>query len=290
MSALRKLAGRNLEDQNSAEVSNSSNSRRREFLYLLGSVLFPVAACAPGASGLQGNGASPPLRIGVSGNNAPLIYQAGRGQFQGVEATFARMLGEELGREVRFVSMRFDRLIPALQNGDIDIIMSGMTVTTQRRSLVDFTSPYMASGQTILVRNSRASQFEDPRLLFMSPFRVGVERGAIGEALASRLHPGTTVVPFATPERAANAMLADRVDVVLHDAPVLWHLAARNSRADYRMITRLLASENLAWAVRRGDASMLAQANAALSKWRANGSLHRTLAHYMPHYQVLQRM
>jgi ABC-type amino acid transport substrate-binding protein len=186
--------------------------------------------------------------------------------------------------------MRFDRLIPALQRGEIDIIMSGMTVAAQRRSLVDFATPYMASGQGLLVRNAKANLFQDPQLIFISPFRIGVEQGSIGQAVALRAHPDSTVVPFATPERAASALLADRVDMVLHDAPVLWHLTARNPSADYRVIPRLLSNETLAWAVRRGDSELLRQANSALAKWRKNGMLDRTLRSYMPNYQILQRL
>lgn len=264
--------------------------KKRDFLYLLTCAALPLPSCAPAISVPQDPNAPPALRVGVSGHNAPLIYEAGRGEFRGVEASFARMLGGELGREVRFVAMRFDRLIPALQRGDIDIIMSGMTVTSQRRSLVDFTNSYMVSGQGILVRNANANLFKDPRILFMSPFRIGVEQGAIGQTVASRLHPESTVVPFSTPERAARALLADRVDVVLHDAPVLWQVTARNPSADHRLILRLLANEELAWAVRRGDAGLRKQANSALAKWRSNGVLHRTLVSYMSHYQTLQRM
>jgi polar amino acid transport system substrate-binding protein len=264
--------------------------KTRQFLGLLACAALPLPSCAPGSSGSQDPNSPRPLRVGVSGDNAPMIFETGRGEFGGVEASFARMLGEETGRPVRFVPMRFDRLIPALERGQIDIIMSGMTVTAQRRALVDFTNPYMASGQGILVRNARANFFENPQLLFISPFRVGVEQGAIGEALARRLHPDTIVVPFATPARAASALLADRVDVVLHDAPVLWHLTARNPTADHRVIPRLLANETLAWAVRRGDSELLGQANAALAKWRANGTLDRTLRSQMPHYDVLQSL
>lgn len=200
------------------------------------------------------------------------------------------MLGQELGREVRFVSMRFDNLIPSLQRGEIDIIMSGMTVTEQRRSLVDFANPYMASGQGLLVRNAKAGLFQDPRLIFISPFRIGVQEGAIGQAVALRAHAGSTVVPFSSAERAANALLSDRVDMVLHDAPVLWHITARNSTADYLFIPRLLTNENLAWAVRRGDSQLLRQANAAIAKWQANGTLSRTLRRHMPNYRTLQSL
>lgn len=264
--------------------------KTRVFLCLLASAVLPLPSCAPGYSEARDPNAPPPLRVGVSGNNAPLIFESGRGEFGGVEAAFARMLGEELGRPVRFVPMRFDRLIPVLQRGEIDIIMSGMTVTDQRRSLVDFTDPHMASGQGLLVRNARASLFQDPQLLFISPFRIGVEQGAVGKAVALRLHPGSTVVPFATPDRAARALLEDRVDVVLHDAPVLWHITARNPTADYRLIPRLLVNESLAWAVRRGDSELLGQANSAIAKWRANGRLSRTLRSYMPNYQILKRL
>jgi ABC-type amino acid transport substrate-binding protein len=268
-----------------------SRMKTRDFLYLLACAALPLpSSCAPGSPAPQDPNAPPPLRVGVSGDNAPLIFEAGRREFFGVEADFARMLGEELGREVRFVPMRFDRLITALQTGDIDIIMSGMTVTAQRRSLVEFTTPYMVSGQALLVRNARASLFQDPRLLFISPFRIGVQQGAIGEAVALRAHVGSTVVPFPTPDRAASALLASRVDVVLHDAPVLWHITARNPTADFRVIPRLVTSENLAWAVRRGDSGLLRQANAAIAKWRNNGTLDRTLRKHMPHYQMLQRL
>lgn len=261
----------------------------RHFLCLLGCAALPLPSCAPGTSAAHDPNAPPPLRVGVSGNNAPLIFEARRGEFGGVEATFARMLGEELGRQVRFVPMPIERLIPALQRGEIDIIMSGMTVTAQRRSLVDFTTPYMASGQGLLVRNAKASLFQDPQVLFIRPFRIGVEQGAIGEAVALRVHAGSTVMPFTTPARAASALLSDRVDVVLHDAPVLWHLTAQNPSADYRLIPRLLSNETLAWAVRRGDSALLGQANSALAKWRANGTLHRTLSSHMPHYQILKQ-
>lgn len=264
--------------------------KTRGFLRLLAAAALPFPSCGPVSSASQDPNAPPPLRVGVSGNNAPLIFEAGRGDFGGVEGSFARMLGEELGREVRFVPMRFDRLIPALQRGEIDIIMSGMTVTAQRRSLVDFTTPYMASGQGLLVRNAKVNLFQDPRLLFISPFRIGVEQGAIAETLALRLHADSTVVPFPTPDRAARALLSDRIDVVLHDAPVLWHLTARNPTADYRVIPRLLSNETLAWAVRRGDSQLLGKANSAIAKWRANGMLDRSLRSYMPQYRILEEM
>lgn len=262
---------------------------RNILLALAGAVVW-LPGCTSSTSPSRDPNAPPPLRVGVSGHNAPLIYEAGRGNFRGVEADFARMLGQELGRPVQFVPMSFDRLIPAVQRGDVDILMSGLTVFAQRESLVNFANPYMVSGQALLVPTTSGSLFDDPNIIFISPFRIGVERGSVGNLLAQRAHPQTTVIPYSTPDRAAAALSSGRVDVVIHDAPVLWRIAADNPVAGYRLAPRLLTTESLAWAVRRGDTALLKQANTALAKWRANGTLDRTLRRYMPRYDIMKRL
>ncbi|MGB1131253.1 MAG: transporter substrate-binding domain-containing protein, partial [Haloferula sp.] len=176
--------------------------RARDFLLSIIGVTFLAAGCAPTAP--QDPNAPPPLRVGVSGDNAPLIYEAGRRNFAGVEAEFAKMLGQDLGREVQFVSMSFDRLLPAVQRGEVDIVMSGLTITPQRKSLVDFADPYMTSGQALLVPSASGSKFIDPRLVLISPFRIGVENASVGNQIAQRSHPQSTTIPYSTPAKAAN--------------------------------------------------------------------------------------
>lgn len=258
---------------------------RYSLLSLIG-VSLCFTACAPTAT--QDPNAPPPLRVGVSGDNAPLIYESGRGNFAGVEGDFARMLGQELGREVKFVKKPFDQLLQTVQRGEVDIVMSGLTVIAQRKTLVDFTDPYMISGQGLLVPVSSGSKFDDPRLVLISPFRIGVEEGSIGNLLAQRSHPQATTMTYPTPAKAARALSSGKVDVVIHDAPVLWRLTADNPTAPYKLAPALLTRESLAWAVRRGDTTLRNKANAALAKWRKNGTLDRTLRTHMPRYDVMR--
>ena len=251
---------------------------------------FLLASCGNTGSVSRDPNAPPPLRVGVSGDNSPLIWESGRGQWAGVEAEFARALGKELGREVKFVKMKFDRLIPAVQGGEVDIVMNGMTVFAQRQSLVDFATPYLNSGQGIMVPTNSGNFFEDPRIIFMVPYRIGVAQGTVGNLLAQKVNKDSTVTPYATPQKAADALKNGKVDVVLHDLPVLWHIAARNPTAGYRVVPKRLSQENLAWAVRRGNAPMLNQANSALAKWKKNGTLDRILRTYMPRYDLLKQL
>jgi len=253
-------------------------------------MVFLATGCADMNTAPQDPNAPPPLRVGVSGDNAPLIYEAGRRNFAGVEAEFAKMLGQELGRQVQFVPMSFDRLIPSIQRGEVDILMSGLTVIDQRKTLVDFANPYMTSGQALLVPTSSGTKFDDPRLIFLTPFRIGVENGSVGHLLAQRSHQDSTTIAYSTPAKAAKALASGKVDLVIHDAPVLWRISADNPTAPYRIAPRPLTRESLAWAVRRGDNQLRKQANAALAKWRSNGTLDRTLRTYMPRYDVLKNL
>lgn len=260
----------------------------RDFLFSLAGAALLLSGCANSTSQSQDPNAPPPLRVGVSGNNPPMIYKAGRGDYDGVEAAFAKLLGRELGREVRFVPMSFEKLIPAVQRGQVDIVMNGLTVFAQRQSLVDFANPYMTSGQALLVPNNSGNRFDDPRLIFLTPFRIGAKQGTVGQLVAQRSHEGATVIPYSTAAKAAKALSAGKVDVVIHDAPVLWRIAAEDPVAGNRVVPKLLNKESLAWAVRRGDTALLKQANAALAKWRSNGTLDRTLRTYMPRYDVIK--
>ena len=98
------------------------------------------------------------LRVGVSANAPPLVYKKGN-TLQGLEVDFARQLAKFLGREPHFVTLAWKDQLPALEEGKIDIIMSGMTITPKRAYRVAFAKPYMRSGQMLLVRMKEAQRY-----------------------------------------------------------------------------------------------------------------------------------
>jgi len=222
------------------------------------------------------------LRVGVTPNYPPIIFKEG-GQIAGVEAEFARKLAHRLGEQVKFVEMPFDQLLPALDAGRIDIIMSGMTVTDVRTPLAQFCEPYATTGQALLVRAPDLWTYSYPQVIFAIKTRIGVEKGTIADLLAKRRCPKATIVTFPSPEAAVEALKAKRVDVVMADAPVIWRLAA--DKAGLVPVSRLLTQESLAWAVRRGDTNLLNAANAALQKWHADGTQARIIQSYFPLHQ-----
>lgn len=238
---------------------------------------FAILGFFQGCSTVSSTSSSGPvLRVGVTPNNAPIIYSQG-GKIVGVEAEFAKKLAEYLKAELKFVPMPFPDLLPALADGRIDIVMSGLTVSAIREPLAEFCTPYATSGLGLLVRNKDLWTFSYPEVIFLLQTRIGVEKGTIADILVQKRCPRAKRVLFSSPEAAAKALQADKVDVVLADAPVLWRIAAQNKRQTTTVVPRLLTAENLAWAVRRGDTELLSAADAALRQWRADGSLQRIL-------------
>jgi len=99
-----------------------------------------------------------PLRVGVFPYYPPMIFKQ-TDEFRGAEADLAIRLAKMLGREAQFVELGWEQLIPALMEGRIDIIMSGMTITEARKARVNFTEPYLKMGLVTLMRAQDVSQF-----------------------------------------------------------------------------------------------------------------------------------
>jgi polar amino acid transport system substrate-binding protein len=189
--------------------------------------------------------------VGVTPNYPPIIFKQG-GEFAGVDADLARMLALELGKPVKFVELRWDKQIPALLAREIDIIMSGMTITKARGIRVNFSDHYrVVSGTTsdVFVRKNF------PNLL--------------------------NVVALQEADDAPAALDRRSIDIFIHDAPSIMWLISENE-ADLSALRVPLNEEKLAWGVRRDDEKLLMKVNSILSKWKKDGTLNRILLRWLP--------
>ncbi len=125
----------------------------RTFLLLLLCTFSSVSAMAGG------------LKVGVSADYPPMVYKQ-EGHIVGLEADNAKAVGGIIGQELTLVDMPFAKLIPALQAGEIDVIMSAMSITPERSALVTFTDPYMEMGQMAIMLADKAAKFSQPWSIF----------------------------------------------------------------------------------------------------------------------------
>jgi ABC-type amino acid transport substrate-binding protein len=170
------------------------------------------------------------LRVGIAPNYPPLAFTQ-QGHLTGLEADFARGLEAELGRPVALVELAWDALIPALESGTIDVIMSGMSITAERAQRVWFVSHYLQVGQMAIFRKADGLLLSSPTLLTMTDRRVGFVDGTTGAAYVYGHLPKAQYVPLGSTDAGLQALRAGEIDVFVHDAVTAWHLASDEANA-----------------------------------------------------------
>lgn len=200
----------------------------------------------------------------------------------GLEPDLARELATELSRGLTFHEYDFEELIPALRDGEIDVIMSGMTATPLRALRIGFTHSYLSIGQRLLVRARDAEVYASAELVRTAGARIGVLKSTTGEQYArARLAPAP-VRTYGNLTDAADDLAAGSLDVVVSDAPIVSALASSREPGTLVVVGELLTHESLAWGVRKEDVELRHQLDAALERMRADGRLASIANRWLP--------
>ncbi|MEE9146955.1 MAG: transporter substrate-binding domain-containing protein [Candidatus Tectomicrobia bacterium] len=212
------------------------------------------------------------LRVGVTPNYPPLLFKQ-QSMLQGLEVDMARGIGAALGRRIAFVELAWERLIPALKGGQIDVIMSGMSVTEERQQHVRFTQSYLQVGQVAIVRKEKLLEAGSPSLLYRTRSRVGFVAGTTGAAFVKARLRQAQHIPLQSTDEGIAALRAAEIDVFVHDTPTAWRVAGDKANTMLTPTFLPLTEEHLAWAVGKTNDALYQQLNAVLAGWKRSGHL-----------------
>jgi len=221
------------------------------------------------------------LRVGLVTNYPPLAFEEA-GHVRGVEVELAKLVAFDLNREIVFKTMAFDDLIPALRDGRIDVIMSGMSITPARERQVTFAQPYLQVGQMALIRANERSRFPNRQSLVTTRLRVGYVRDTTGARFVEAHMPNARHTPQGSVEQGVQALRSGAIDVFIHDAPTIWRIGGSPTEEELLGLFWPLTNEYLAWAVRPSDALLLKELNAVLDGAKENGRLRAILNRWIP--------
>lgn len=252
---------------------------RGGFLLVLAALALALAMSL-GCAGMQG-GSGPALRVGISPDYPPVAFES-EGRIVGIEADMAALIAQSLGRRLQFERYDFTELIPALERGEIDIVMSGVSITPEREARVRFTEPYMEVGQLTLIRSADIARFGRIRTIRRAGARVGYERGTSGEELIAQRLTRASSFGFDDVESGIRSLRAGRIDYFVHDAPTVWRMAGDPSHRDLHGLYKPLTQEHLAWAVRRSETELLARLNQTLAQWQREGMIEPIVDRWIP--------
>ncbi len=247
---------------------------RRRFL-LLSAGLLATAGCGE-KSGSAGK--LPDLRVGMELSYPPFEMQDKTGKPDGVGVKLAEALAKNLGRKLTIVPMDFSGLIPALKTNNIDLILSSMTATDERRNSIDFSNPYAFTGLALLVKkDSDVQSVEDLK----KPGRtITAKATTTGEGWAIQNLPTAKRVVFEDQTACVLEVVQGRADAFIYDQLSIYEYAKENPDTTRGILTPFV-EESWAIGIAKGNDALREQVNGFLDGFRKDGGFSKLGDEYL---------
>lgn len=217
------------------------------------------------------------LVFGTNAEFPPFEFVSSNGlidQYDGIDIAVAKQIGDDNGMAVKIENMEFDSLLIALQNGQIDAVIAGMTVTEERKEAVDFSTPYYVAKQVMIVKEGsdikKASDMADKKIV--------VIQGYTGETCVNDM--GYKYEAFKKGTEAVMELVNGKCDVVVIDSATAAKYIGDNEGLVIVEDDEAFASEEYAIAVAKGNEELLAKINASIEKMIADGTINNLSAKY----------
>jgi len=194
------------------------------------------------------------LRVGTSGNQPPFSMTDASGRLFGYEVDLAELLAKALDVELLLVKKPFPELLPALEAGEVDMVMSGMTITPERNARVAFVGPYIVSGKSILATSaSLAAAIAVANEIEQRDLTVTALRDSTSEWFAEKMLPKATLVTTDDYDTAVKMVVDSKADAMMADIPICALSIMRFPDADLVTLPQPLTIEPIGVALPSGD-------------------------------------
>lgn len=202
-------------------------------------------------------------------------FRGQQASFIGFDIDVAREMASALGVKFVPVNTAWPSIIPALNLGRFDIIISGMSVTEERKKRVDFADPYMTVGQTVLVNKKHKGVITSYKQLNDPKYIVTSKPGTTGEEAVQKFMPKCTYQPFDTELEGAMEVVKGNADAFVYDLPYNVVFMAMHGEDDLVFLDKPFTVEPLAWGIRKNDPDFLKWLNKFLKELKEDGRYDR---------------
>jgi len=160
------------------------------------------------------------LIVGTMGEMPPLNMTTKDGQIIGMEPDLAGLMAKAMNVKAKFVTKPFGELLPALQNGEFDMVLSGMTITPKRNLKVAFVGPYFISGKAFLTKIKTIARAKEATQINSPNTKIVALKGSTSQAFAEEVLDKTTLFTTGTYDEAVDMVLQDKVQAMIADYPI----------------------------------------------------------------------
>jgi polar amino acid transport system substrate-binding protein len=249
-------------------------------VFFLAIVFF--TGCAEMQQGSSSTSASPVLDriqnrgeliVGTMGNMPPLNMTSKNGEIFGLEPDLAKMMAGAMGVKVRFVTKPFPELLPALHAGQVDMVLSGMTITPKRNLKVAFVGPYFISGKAFLTKVKTIALAKEAVDVNNPNTKLVALKGSTSQAFAEAVLDKTTLYTTGTYDEAVDMVLKDKVQAMIADYPICVVSVFRYPEAGLLSVVTPLTYEPIGIAIPANDPLLMNWTTNTLNSIEASGQL-----------------
>jgi len=258
-----------------------------------------VAGCAPATTTADGPlpisvlgriRAKGELVVGTAASMPPLNMTTKTGEIIGLEIDLAQAMADAMKVKLRLSAMPFSDLLPALEAGQVDVILSGMTMTPERNMKFAFVGPYLTSGKSFLAKEATVASSKGSADLNTPQMRLAALRGSTSEAFVRENMPRATLVSTKDYDEAIILLLQDKIDAMIADLPACLFAVRRYPDRGLFALETPLTYEPIGIALSGNDPLLLNWTQNWLRELETTGALERTTDRWFKDTAWLKRL
>lgn len=225
------------------------------------------------------------IRFAMEATYPPFEYMDASGQIQGFDVDLAKAICASIHAECTFSNQAFNGLIPSVQIGKFDAIISAMSVTPERQQQVNFTNSYYEPSAAFVAPLSAKET-----LSTINGKAIGVQQGSTFESYLKDKYAGKVIIKnYASIQDAFLDLMSGRVDMVLADTPIVsaWLKQSKHvgqfGIVGQPIIDHTYFGSGYAIAVNKNNADLLETLNQGLASVKKDGTLNKLYQTYFGH-------
>ncbi|GBV78000.1 ABC transporter substrate-binding protein/permease [Staphylococcus aureus] len=216
------------------------------------------------------------LRVGLSADYAPMEFEHtvnGKTEYAGVDIDLAKKIAKDNNLKLKIVNMSFDSLLGALKTGKIDIIISGMTSTPERKKQVDFSDSYMMTKNIMLVKKDKVSEYKD--IKDFNNKKVGAQKGTEQEKIAQTEIENASITSLSRLPDVILALKSGKVEGAVVEKTVAEAYLKQNPKLGISNVKFNEEEKDTVIAVPKDSPKLLSQINKTIKEVKDKGLIDK---------------
>jgi polar amino acid transport system substrate-binding protein len=206
--------------------------------------------------------------IGTDATYPPMESVNDQDELVGYDIDLGNRLAEELGTTAEFKNIGWDDLFIALEKGEIDMILSAVTINAERQQMYDFSAPYINAGQVIITRKDTT---DISSVTDLSDKKIAVQKGTTNEEEARKYTNADNVLTYDSFEVATTALVEGEADAIFSDLTNAKSIIDENS--ELKIASPPFTDDYYGIVVKKGNSALLERVDNALGSLRQQGYL-----------------